>query len=203
MGSEVYHTLGKILKAKYGQDSINVGDEGGFAPAIRSSEEGLDLLVEAISKAGYEGKIKICMDVAASEFYVEGSASQGGSYDLAFKTPDRPNVISGSALMALYASYAAKYPIVSIEDPFEQDDWANYGVLSAKMGDSVQIVGDDLLVTNPVRGGVPSGKIVVVLAFALFCQPPLTLTRSFLGRYCRSGLPRAFLRRLATHCCSK
>ena len=127
-------------------DATNVGDEGGFAPNIAGAEEGLDLLVEAIAKAGYEGKVKIAMDVAASEFFVEGSMASGGKYDLGFKAKER-NVLTSEALQAVYQKMAAKYPIVSIEDPFEQDDWNSYGALTQKIGGPVQIVGDDLLVS--------------------------------------------------------
>ena len=116
-GCEVYHVLNGLLKKKYGMDATNVGDEGGFAPNIGSAEEGLDLLVEAIKTAGYEGKVKIAMDVAASEFYVEGSASVGGKYDLGFKSsPGGKGVISSQDMLAMYQRMAAKYPIVSIEE---------------------------------------------------------------------------------------
>jgi hypothetical protein len=98
-------------------DATNVGDEGGFAPNIMEAEEGLDLIMEAIAIAGYEGKIKIGMDVAAAEFYTEDK-----QYDLDFKTEnnDKSHKISGKALQEVYAGFAAKYPIVSIEDPFDQ-----------------------------------------------------------------------------------
>ena len=155
MGSEVYHNLKSLLKKKYGQDSVNVGDEGGFAPNISSAEEGLDLLVAAIDKAGYKGKVVIGMDVAASEF-ATGATPQ--AYDLGKKSanPGTKGVISGEELLALYRSYADKYPIVSIEDGFEQDDWSRWAALTASalptpLGGAMQIVGDDLLVTNPTR----------------------------------------------------
>ncbi|KAI8922055.1 enolase [Powellomyces hirtus] len=145
MGSEVYHHLKAVIKAKYGQDATNVGDEGGFAPNIQDNKEGLELLKVAIEKAGYTGKIQIAMDVAASEFYKEGK------YDLDFKNPDSDSSkwLSGEALADLYKSFIADYPIVSIEDPFDQDDWESYAKLTADV--SQQIVGDDLLVTNPKR----------------------------------------------------
>jgi enolase len=153
MACEVYAILKTVIKKKYGQDATNVGDEGGFAPNIQNNEEGLMLVVEAIEKAGYTGKIKIGMDVAASEFHVGGQYGVNAKYDLNFKTPgnDGRDVLSGPALQALYEGFAAKYPIVSIEDPFEQDDWTNWSAITAKMGSGVQIVGDDLLVTNPKR----------------------------------------------------
>ncbi len=149
MGSEVYHNLKKGIKKKYGQDACNVGDEGGFAPNILANEEGLDLVVEAIKAAGYEGAVKIGMDVAAAEFWLEGEKK----YDLDFKTEnnDGSQKKTGEELMAIYESFCNNYPMVSIEDPFDQDDFASYKAMTEKLGDRAQIVGDDLLVTNPKR----------------------------------------------------
>jgi len=146
-GSEVYHNLKSIIVAKYGQDAANVGDEGGFAPNIQSNKEGLNLLVQAIAKAGYTDKVKIGMDVAASEFF------KNGKYDLDFKTEnnDGKEVRSGEELAALYQEFVKEYPVISIEDPFDQDDWESYSKLTAALGKDTQIVGDDLLVTNPKR----------------------------------------------------
>jgi len=144
MGCEVYHNLKAVIKKKYGQDACNVGDEGGFAPNIQENSEGLTLLVEAIAKAGYTGKIKIGMDVAASEFYKEGK------YDLDFKNPDSKEAISSDDLIEVYKGFVKDYPVVTIEDPFDQDDWEAYTKMTAAFGDT-QIVGDDLLVTNPAR----------------------------------------------------
>ncbi|KAI9335587.1 enolase [Pilaira anomala] len=145
IGSEVYHTLKSVIKDKYGQDATNVGDEGGFAPNIQDNREGLELLVTAIEKAGYTGKVKIAMDCAASEFYVDGK------YDLDFKNPNsNPEArISGQELSELYKSFADKYPVVSIEDAFDQDDWENWSHLLENS--DFQLVGDDLTVTNPKR----------------------------------------------------
>lgn len=146
MGSEVYHNLKSIIKDKYGQDACNVGDEGGFAPNIGSNDEGLNLVNQAIAKAGYEGKVKIGMDVAASEFYTEDKL-----YDLDFKTKnnDGSQKKTGEEMQEMYKSFVANYPVISIEDPFDQDDWAAYAQLNAE--NICQIVGDDLLVTNPSR----------------------------------------------------
>ncbi|XP_059305987.1 enolase [Lycium ferocissimum] len=148
MGCEVYHHLKAVIKKKYGQDATNVGDEGGFAPNIQENKEGLELLKTAIEKAGYTGKVVIGMDVAASEFYLKDK-----SYDLNFKEEnnDGKAKISGDQLKDLYKSFVSEYPIVSIEDPFDQDDWEHYAKLTTEMGEQVQIVGDDLLVTNPKR----------------------------------------------------
>jgi len=149
MGVEVYHTLKSVIKKKYGQDATNVGDEGGFAPNIQENKEGLELLKTAIEKAGYTGKVVIGMDVAASEFYTE----KDQKYDLHFKEESNngSQKISGNQLKDLYKSFVSEYPIVSIEDPFDQDDWTHYAKMTEEIGAEVQIVGDDLLVTNPTR----------------------------------------------------
>ncbi|PSS34904.1 Enolase [Actinidia chinensis var. chinensis] len=149
MGVEVYHHLKAVIKKKYGQDATNVGDEGGFAPNIQENKEGLELLKTAIAKAGYTGKVVIGMDVAASEFYNE----KDKTYDLNFKEEnnDGSQKITGDQLKDLYKSFVDEYPIVSIEDPFDQDDWEHYTKMTCEIGKKVQIVGDDLLVTNPKR----------------------------------------------------
>ncbi|KAI8833913.1 enolase [Chytridium lagenaria] len=145
IGSEVYHALKSVIKKKYGQDATNVGDEGGFAPNIQDNKEGLELLKVAIAQAGYTDKVKIGMDVAASEFYKDGK------YDLDFKNPDSDpsKHLNGEELAQLYQSFIAEYPVVSIEDPFDQDDWESYHKFTSST--DIQIVGDDLTVTNPER----------------------------------------------------
>jgi len=146
-GSEVYQKLKTLAKKKYGQSAGNVGDEGGVAPDIQTAEEALDLITDAIEQAGYTGRIKIAMDVASSEFYKEDEKK----YDLDFKNPDsdKSKWITYEELADMYKSLAAKYPIVSIEDPFAEDDWEAWSYFF-KTSD-FQIVGDDLTVTNPVR----------------------------------------------------
>merc|ERR1712180_535539 len=145
MGSEVYHHLKLLIKAKYGLDATAVGDEGGFAPNFQNNGEALELLVEAIKKSGYEGKIQIGMDIAAAEFF------KNGKYDLDFKNPESKQAdwISSDELGEMYKGFIKDYPIVSIEDPFDQDDWEGYTKLTSET--DIQIVGDDLLVTNPKR----------------------------------------------------
>jgi enolase len=145
MGSETYHHLKAAIKEKYGQDACNVGDEGGFAPNILNNQEGLELLRIAIERAGYTGKIKIGMDVAASEFYKDGK------YDLDFKNPksDPKDWISSEQLFEVYKGFVDNYPVVSIEDAFDQDDWDAWTKMNARV--NIQLVGDDLLVTNPKR----------------------------------------------------
>jgi len=145
MGSETYHHLKNVIKAKYGQDACNVGDEGGFAPNIQNNEEGLELLKVAIEKAGYTGKIEIGMDVAASEF------CKDKKYDLDFKNPnsDPAQWLTSDQLFEVYKGFITKYPVVSIEDAFDQDDWPAWTKMNA--GVTIQLVGDDLTVTNPRR----------------------------------------------------
>ncbi len=120
-GSEVYQKLKSLAKKKYGQSAGNVGDEGGVAPDIQTAEEALELITEAIEKAGYTGKIKIAMDVASSEFYNE----EANKYDLDFKNPesDKTKWLTYEQLADMYKDLAGKYPIVSIEDPFGENDW--------------------------------------------------------------------------------
>jgi enolase len=134
-----------VIKGKYGLDACNVGDEGGFAPSIQDNMEGLELLKTAIEKAGYTGKVKIGMDVAASEFY------ENGKYNLDFKSkePNPSLVVSADQLAAIYQDMIKNYPVVSIEDAYDQDDWDSWAKFHANT--SIQLVGDDLTVTNTER----------------------------------------------------
>ena len=145
MGSEIYHNLKNVIKSKYGMDACNVGDEGGFAPNILDNMEGLELIRVAIEKAGYSGRVQIGMDVAASEFY------ENGKYNLDFKSkqPDPALVVSSDELANIYKEMMAKYPVVSIEDAFEQDDWPAWSKFHSET--TMQLVGDDLTVTNTER----------------------------------------------------
>jgi len=144
IGSEVYHHLKSVIKKKYGIDAANVGDEGGFAPNVNSADEALELLSQAISKAGYgPDEVKIAMDVASSEFY------EDGKYNLDFKNPNSGSTksITGKELANIYAGYIKQYPnLVSIEDPFDQDDWETWSYFTQLV--DIQVVGDDLTVTN-------------------------------------------------------
>lgn len=117
----MYQQLKSLAKKKYGQSAGNVGDEGGVAPDIQTAEEALDLIVEAIEKAGYTGKVDIAMDVASSEFYKEDARK----YDLDFKNPDSDpsKWLTYEQLADMYKQLISKYPIVSIEDPFGENDW--------------------------------------------------------------------------------
>ncbi|EPS35814.1 hypothetical protein H072_10773 [Dactylellina haptotyla CBS 200.50] len=146
-GAEIYQILKSLTKKKYGLSAGNVGDEGGVAPDIGKPEEALDLIMDSIKKAGYEGKVDIAMDVASSEFYKE----EEKKYDLDFKNPnsDKSKWITSEQLADLYADLCKKYPIVSIEDPFAEDDWPAWSHFLSKV--DIQVVGDDLTVTNPIR----------------------------------------------------
>merc|ERR1711988_1106497 len=132
-----------------GQDACNVGDEGGFAPSVQDNNEALDVLMDAIKKAGHTDKVKIGTDVAASEFYVADTKK----YDLDFKNPNSPDSMKKTAaeLIDYYKGWISKYPFVIIEDPFDQDDWDGYKAFMDEVGKTQQIIGDDLLVTNPLR----------------------------------------------------
>ena len=156
MGTETFHALKALVKKKYGAGAVGVGDEGGFAPNLASPEEALDLIVAAIAAAGYTGRIKIAMDVAASEFAVETAGGGPPSYDLGKKQRARGDadalpVQTGEAMVDLYARLCAAYPIVSIEDPFEQQDDTRWQAITARLGVTHQIVADDATVTNPPR----------------------------------------------------
>jgi enolase len=140
-GSEVYHALKAVLKAR--GKSTGVGDEGGFAPSLRANEEAIEVILEAIEKAGYspEEDIRIALDPAASEFF------EGGKYVL--KKEGR--ALTGAEMVDFYADWVEKYPIVSIEDGLDEDDWDSWVLMMERLGGRIQIVGDDLLVTNTER----------------------------------------------------
>mmetsp|Transcript_25962 Transcript_25962/g.47454 ORF Transcript_25962/g.47454 Transcript_25962/m.47454 type:complete len:466 (+) Transcript_25962:89-1486(+) len=150
IGAECYHTLKGIIKKKFGGDATLIGDEGGFAPPC-DAKEGVALIMEAIEKAGFKDKCKVGMDVAASEFKVEGQDCYdlGTWYPESEKTPELK--MTAAQLGDFYASLAAEYPIITIEDPFDQDDWAAWTTMTGKIGTATQIVGDDLTVTNVER----------------------------------------------------
>ncbi len=140
-GSETYHALKAVLKSKgYG---VGIGDEGGFAPSLKTNEEAIEVILEAIQRAGYEpGRdIWIAMDPAASEIF------EDGKYNL--KKEGR--ILSSAEMVEFYASWVDKYPIISIEDGLAEDDWEGFRLMVERLGDRIQIVGDDLLVTNTTR----------------------------------------------------
>ena len=139
-GSEIFHTLKKILNKK--GLSTGVGDEGGFAPVLKSNEHALELLMEAILESGYEAgqNVFLALDVAATEMF-----NKDGTYNW------EKQKISGTELQGIYKKWAEKYPLVSIEDGFSEDDWSSWVSATADLGSHVQLVGDDLFVTNPKR----------------------------------------------------
>ncbi len=137
MGSEVYHQLKEVLKNKYGRNAINVGDEGGFAPPMKELEEPFEAISQAIEEMGYTGKVKLAIDSAASGFYTDGKYTVQGK------------VKSAGELIDVYSELISKYPLILLEDPLAEDDWEGFIDITAKLGNKVQIVGDDIFVTNP------------------------------------------------------
>jgi len=140
IGSETYQMLKKVIHKHYGKASTNVGDEGGFAPNLKTETEALHLLIETIESLGHQKEIKIAIDAAASEFYKRGKYNIDG------------REIEAHKLMEIYDSLIRDYPIVSLEDPFAQDDFLAWSDFMKKT--RIQVVGDDLLVTNPTRIGM-------------------------------------------------
>ena len=152
-GAEIYHALKSVLKKRGLATSI--GDEGGFAPNLESNRAALDLIVEAIGKAGYKPKeeIALAMDVAATEFFKDGKYEFEGSQ------------LSSDEMISYYKSLVDSYPLVSIEDPLSEDDWAGWIQITKDLGSQVQLVGDDLFVTNPERlaKGIKNGAANALL----------------------------------------
>jgi enolase len=142
-GAEIYHTLKGVLKA-HGYTTL-VGDEGGYAPALKANVEAVEVILEAIGKAGYKAgeHVAIALDPAASELYEEDTKL--------YNLRKEGKKLNGEQMVAFWKSWVDQYPIVSIEDGLAQDDWASWELMTAEIGDRIQIVGDDLLVTNPER----------------------------------------------------
>ncbi|TDI83673.1 MAG: phosphopyruvate hydratase [Chloroflexi bacterium] len=140
-GAEIYHALKQVLKDR--GYTVLVGDEGGYAPALKSNSEAVELILEAIDRAGYRAgeQVGLALDPAASEFY------EDGRYHL--RTEGR--TLDGPEMVAFWKDWVERYPIVSIEDGLAQDDWLNWKLLTEELGEKIQIVGDDLLVTNSKR----------------------------------------------------
>ena len=153
MGSEVFHNLKKILKS--GGNSTNVGDEGGFAPNFNSCDEALSTIMDAIRAAGYKpgDDISIGLDVAASEFYADGVYNFEGKK------------LSSDEMIEFFDKLSTKYPIISIEDALNEEDWAGWERMTQKLGNRIQLVGDDLFVTNPKRlkRGIEMGAANAIL----------------------------------------
>ena len=144
MGTEIYHTLKKMLKGKFGAQGILIADEGGFVPSIKDADKRLNLLQSAIDKAGYSKEVRLALDCAASEFYSKGT------YTIAGKK------YSAAELVDFYAELVERFNIFSIEDGMDEEDWDGWKLLTEKLGGKIQIVGDDLLVTNPalIKDGI-------------------------------------------------
>ena len=157
--AEVYHNLKSILASK--GHSTSLGDEGGFAPNLSSNEEPIQVIMEAIEKAGYKAgeDIAIALDVAASELVVDGDYTKG------YKLDSEDRVVSSAELVDYYVDLCAKYPIVSIEDGLSEDDWDGFKLMTEKLGDKIQIVGDDLFVTNAniLNEGIQKGIANAIL----------------------------------------
>jgi enolase len=147
MGVETYHTLGKILKDKYGKSATNVGDEGGYAPSVGTTREALDAMMSAIDKAGFKGKVKLGMDAAATEFFKDGK------YHIDGKS------LSRGQLVKYYAGIVKDYPVIVLEDPFAEEDWEGFVAITEEVGKGVTIIGDDVFVTNVkrLRKGIAMG----------------------------------------------
>ena len=139
MGAEIYHALKKVLKDK--GYSTAVGDEGGFAPKLSKNEEAIEVIIEAITKAGYTpGKdVYLALDPAASEFFKDGK----------YQLKSEGKALSAEEMVAMYEDWINKYPIISIEDGLSEKDWSGWNVLTEKLGKKIQLVGDDIFVTNP------------------------------------------------------
>lgn len=174
MCSEVYHTLKEIIKKKYGRQGINVGDEGGFAPPMKDSEEALEIILHAIEENGYGDEMKLALDCAASSFF------EDGRYKM-------EKLLTSDELLDFYVNLTKEYPIISIEDPFAEDDWHGFVEITKKMGKKLQIVGDDIFVTNikRVKEGMERGA-----CNAMLLKPNQigTLTESIeVAKYCQKN----------------
>jgi len=159
-GAEVYHALKKVLKDK-GYTTL-VGDEGGYAPALKTNEEAIEVILKAIESAGYKPGEQLCiaLDPAASEFYEEETKT--------YNLRKEGKKLSGAEMVAFWGEWLKKYPIISLEDGLAQDDWASWKLMTEQWGSKIQLVGDDLLVTNPervkkaIKDGVANSLLVKV-----------------------------------------
>jgi enolase len=141
MGTEVYHALKSVLKAA--GHSTSIGDEGGFAPSLKANEEAIEVILKAIDKAGFKAgsEIQLAIDAASTELFIDGK------YDLA----KEGRKLSGTEMIDFYENWIRQYPIISIEDGFAEEDWTTWNEATARLGSKVQLVGDDLFVTNTSR----------------------------------------------------
>jgi enolase len=175
MGSEIYHTLKTILKEK--ECFVGIGDEGGFAPNLKSNAEALDVILESIIRAGYEPRkdIMIALDPASSEFYENGI----------YKLRSEGRELSSAEMVDLYAEWVDKYPIIVIEDGLAQDDWDGWKLLTEKIGDKVELVGDDLFVTNVdrlkmgIEKGVANGVLIKFNQIGTLTETIATIEKAY------------------------
>ena len=153
MGDEVFHTL-KALLHEQGLATA-VGDEGGFAPDLPSSEAAIEAILEAVDRAGHSGNVVVALDPAATEVWDDGR----------YKLPGEGKELDGDGMIDFWASLCDRYPIVSIEDPLAEDEWDGWRTLTERLGDRIQLVGDDLFVTNPDRlqRGIDAGVANAIL----------------------------------------
>ncbi len=153
IGTEVYHELGDILEQKFGPASTNLGDEGGYAPPLSDPTEPFELILEAVEKAGYTGQVEFAIDTAASEFRTsQGYESKG-------------EVLSSEEMIQFYEELVDEYPLISIEDPLGENDWQNFVKMTDRLGQDIQVVGDDLFVSDPelIQRGIEEGACNAVL----------------------------------------
>ncbi len=166
MATEIYHELGNILREKLGKSATNVGDEGGFAPPLKKTEQALDLILEAIHREGYEKEVRLSIDAAASTFW------DGKYYHIDGKR------MKSEKLLEFYKGLVDNYPIINIEDPFHEEDFESFAKLVEDIGKDIQITGDDIFTTNParIRQGIMKNSANAIL---LKVNQIGTLTESF------------------------
>jgi len=180
ISAEVFHTLKSVLKGK--KYNTSVGDEGGFAPNLKSNEEALQVIVEAINNAGYKPgeDIMIAMDAAAAEFFKDGK------YHFKKSTGD---VLTSAQMVDFYAEMVEKYPIISIEDGLDEDDWDGWAIITEKLGKKIQLVGDDLFVTNPIRfqrgldGGIANSILIKLNQIGTVTETIATINMAKKAKY--------------------
>ena len=153
IGTETYHVLGDIIEERYGAGATNLGDEGGYAPPLKDPIEPFELMMEAIEKSGYSDEIKLAIDSAATEFKTHEGYESGGE------------LLSSEEMIEFYDRIIEDYPLISIEDPFGEEDWNGFIEITDRWGDELQIVGDDIFVSNPdiIKKGIKEGACNAVL----------------------------------------
>jgi len=153
IGTETYHVLGDIIEERYGAGATNLGDEGGYAPPLKDPIEPFELMMEAIEKSGYSDEIKLAIDSAATEFKTHEGYESGGE------------LLSSEEMIEFYDRIIEDYPLISIEDPLGEEDWNGFVEITDRWGDELQIVGDDIFVSNPdiIKKGIDEGACNAVL----------------------------------------